>query len=59
MDIGFIHSVYTVVVAVIFVGIVLWAFDSRSKPRLDAAARIPLDDDDAPGAASAKEKNNA
>jgi cytochrome c oxidase cbb3-type subunit 4 len=61
MDFSIIHSVFTIMVLVIFVGIVLWAYDSRSKPRFDAAARIPLDDDDAPGAhaTSDKEKNNA
>ncbi|MCG3144786.1 MAG: hypothetical protein HONDAALG_02259 [Gammaproteobacteria bacterium] len=61
MDFSTIHSVFTVAVLVIFVGIVLWAYDSRSKARFDAAARIPLDDDDAPPASATpgKEKNNA
>ena len=38
MDFSTIHSVFTVMVLVIFVGIVLWAYDSRSKARFDAAA---------------------
>jgi cytochrome c oxidase cbb3-type subunit IV len=59
MDIGFIHSIYTVFVAIVFVGICWWAFDRRSQAGFDAAARIPLDDDEAPGASFPKEKNNA
>lgn len=61
MDFSTIHSVFTVIVLVIFVGIVLWVYDSRSKARFDAAARIPLDDDDAPlsNATPGKENNNA
>jgi len=61
MDFSTIHSVFTVMVLVIFVGIVLWAYDSRSKARFDAAARIPFDDDDAPRARATpgQENNNA
>jgi cytochrome c oxidase cbb3-type subunit IV len=59
MDIVLIHSIYTVFVALVFLGICWWAFDRRSQTRFDAAARIPLEDDDAPGASFPKEKNNA
>lgn len=58
MDFPTIHSAFTVVVLVIFVGIVLWVYDSRSRTRFDAAARIPLDDDDAPPASAAPVKEN-
>ncbi|MCG3202530.1 MAG: hypothetical protein NFCOHLIN_02413 [Gammaproteobacteria bacterium] len=58
MNFPTIHSVFTVAVLVIFVGIVLWAYDSRSKARFDAAARIPLDDDDAPPASGSPGKEN-
>ncbi len=59
MDFSTIHSAFTVMVLVIFVGIVLWAYDSRSKARFDAAARIPLDDDDAPRARATPGKENS
>ncbi|MFO1436228.1 MAG: cbb3-type cytochrome c oxidase subunit 3 [Gammaproteobacteria bacterium] len=66
MDFGTIHSIYTVLVLIVFVGIVLWAYDDRSKARFEEAARIPLeDDDDVPAAklnlpnTNAREKNNA
>lgn len=42
----FIHSVWTVVVMVLFVGIVIWAYSRKRKTEFDEAARLPLDDDD-------------
>lgn len=39
------HSIWTVIVFVIFIGIVLWAFSGRRKKDFDEAARLPLDDD--------------
>ena len=39
-------SLWTVVVLVVFTGIVIWAWKDSNKERFDAAARIPLDDDD-------------
>jgi cytochrome c oxidase cbb3-type subunit 4 len=60
MDIGTVNSIFTVIVFIAFVGIVLWAYDSRSKARFDAAARIPLDDDDdIPTAQFNKSNSNA
>ena len=41
-------SLWTVVVLIVFVGIVIWAWKGSNKARFDAAARIPLDDDDGP-----------
>lgn len=46
MDIGIVHSVWTVFVFVFFIAIVLWAYDGRRKAAFDAAARAPLDDDE-------------
>lgn len=40
------HSVWTVVVFIIFIGIVAWAYSSRQKDRFDTAARDPIEDDD-------------
>ncbi|MBI4695155.1 MAG: CcoQ/FixQ family Cbb3-type cytochrome c oxidase assembly chaperone [Gammaproteobacteria bacterium] len=44
--IGTIFSAWTVVVAVLFVVIVLWAWSSRRKQDFDEAARLPLEADD-------------
>jgi cytochrome c oxidase cbb3-type subunit 4 len=40
------HSIWTVAVFVIFIGIVLWAFSGSRKKDFDEAARLALDDDD-------------
>ncbi|MDX1606612.1 MAG: cbb3-type cytochrome c oxidase subunit 3 [Candidatus Competibacterales bacterium] len=39
------HSWFTVVLLVIFVGIVLWAYSSRRKQDFDEAARLPFTGD--------------
>lgn len=47
------HSIWTVLLLILFVGIVIWAFSSRRKKRFDEAARLPLEEeDDAPGRSS-------
>lgn len=46
MDQGIIGSIYTVVVFVIFVGIVWWAFSKRSKKGFDEAANLIFDKDE-------------
>ncbi|RKZ39414.1 MAG: cbb3-type cytochrome c oxidase subunit 3 [Gammaproteobacteria bacterium] len=40
------QSVWTIVVMVIFLTIVVWAYSRKRKPEFDEAARLPLDDDD-------------
>ncbi len=40
------HSIWTVVVFVVFIGIILWAYSGRRKKDFDEAARIVLDEDD-------------
>lgn len=47
MDMLIFHSWWTVALLVLFVGIVIWAWNAKRKPSFDAAARIPLEDDDA------------
>ena len=42
------HSWWTVVLLVVFVGIVVWAWSGKRKKHFEQAARIPLDDDDEP-----------
>ena len=41
-----IHAWWTVLLLVIFIGIVFWAFSSKRKQDFDEAARLPLEDDD-------------
>jgi len=41
----------TLVLLVAFIGGWIWAWSSKRKPQFDAAARLPLDDDQAPGSA--------
>ncbi len=43
------HSIWTVIVFIIFIGIVLWAYSDRRKKDFDEAANLALDDDDNPG----------
>ena len=46
MDIDIFRSVLTVVSLVTFLGIVAWAWSSRRQGQFEAAARLPLDDDE-------------
>ncbi|MBI3545271.1 MAG: cbb3-type cytochrome c oxidase subunit 3 [Gammaproteobacteria bacterium] len=46
MDFDFMHSIWTVVMFVLFIGIVAWAWSAKRKRRFDEAARMPLEDDD-------------
>ena len=45
MEYGIIESVWTVVLLVVFIGIVVWAWSSKRKKAFDEAARLPLGDD--------------
>jgi len=45
MDQSTIQSVWTVVVFILFIGIVIWAFSPRRRKDFDEAAQLPLDDD--------------
>lgn len=40
-----IHSIWTVLVFIVFIGIVLWAYSSHRKKDFDEAARLVLDED--------------
>ena len=44
--IGTVFSAWTVVVCVLFAGIVWWAFSGVRKADFEAAARLPLEDDE-------------
>jgi cytochrome c oxidase cbb3-type subunit IV len=46
MDINTIRTSITVLAMIAFLGIVAWAWSSRRRADFDAAARLPLDEDD-------------
>ena len=56
MDGATLHSWWTVVMLIVFVAIVIWAWSGRRAADFEAAARIPLEDDDGP-VASGREEN--
>lgn len=45
MDINDLRSTVTVLLFLIFIGIVWWAYSDRRQVAYDEAARLPLDDD--------------
>jgi cytochrome c oxidase cbb3-type subunit IV len=48
MDYAVYGSVMTVVMLVVFVGIIAWAWSAKRRAQFDAAARLPLEEDSAP-----------
>ncbi len=55
MDSSMIQSIWTVVVLVLFVGIVIWAWSSKRKQDFDEAANIPFNEDEVPTEKTSKE----
>ena len=53
-----IQSVWTVVVLVLFVGIVIWAWSSKRKQEFDEAANIPFHEDDTSAEKTSKENSH-
>ncbi|WP_406667820.1 cbb3-type cytochrome oxidase subunit 3 [Gallaecimonas sp. GXIMD1310] len=53
MEYGTFRGVVTLVILVLFIGIVVWAYSSRRKKQFDEAANLVFDDDDT----SEKSKN--
>jgi len=51
MDINDLRSLGTVLAFLAFVGIIAWAWSGKRKQAYDEAARLPLEDDDAPAPA--------
>ena len=45
MDVVLFHSIWTVLLLVLFIGIWAWAWSKKRKGAFDAAARQPLEDD--------------
>ena len=58
MDFSLIQSIWTVVVLVLFVGIVIWAWSGKRKQRFDEAANIPFMEDDKPSVKNMHEEKN-
>ncbi|MGE0357444.1 MAG: cbb3-type cytochrome oxidase subunit 3 [Burkholderiales bacterium] len=50
MDLNSIRAAITVAALITFLAIVAWAWSSRRRADFEAAARLPLDEDDAPAA---------
>jgi len=52
------QSVWTVIVFILFVGIVIWAWSGKNKAAFDEASRIPLEDDEDVVVATKKKENS-
>ncbi len=48
MNAGNLSGVMTILAFVAFLGVVYWAFGAKRKADFDAAARLPLEDDQPP-----------
>jgi cbb3-type cytochrome oxidase subunit 3 len=46
------HAIVTVVLFIVFIGIIGFTFSRGQKEKMDAAARIPLEDDTPPSSSS-------
>lgn len=46
---GLALSIWTVAVAIIFIGIVIWVWSGRNKEKYERAAQIPFHEDDENG----------
>ena len=58
MDVSIVQSVWTLVVLVLFVGIVIWAWSGKRKQDFDEAANIPFSEDDKPIEQTSKENSH-
>ena len=58
MDLATLHSYWTILVLIIFVGIVIWAWSGKRKQAFDEAARIPLDEDQPASGRSSQENHH-
>jgi len=58
MDYSLIQSIWTIVVMVLFVGIVVWAWSSKRKKHFDEAANLPFTEDDMTSVDRSTEEKN-
>lgn len=52
---GTFRGLFTLVMILLFVALVVWAYSSKRKQTFDAAARLPLEDDDSKPPATGKD----
>jgi cytochrome c oxidase cbb3-type subunit 4 len=45
MTSGTLSGIVTAILIVLFVGVWVWAYSARRRPRFDEAARLPLEED--------------
>ncbi|MEL6117744.1 CcoQ/FixQ family Cbb3-type cytochrome c oxidase assembly chaperone [Photobacterium sp. SP02] len=57
MDIGTIHSIWTVILFGSFIGIVLWAYSKRRKSQFDEAANLVFADEEKDMATREKDRS--
>lgn len=58
MDYGTYRGIYTIIMMLVFAGIVWWAYSKHSKKKFDNAAQSILDDDDVKAQKSSKTKQD-
>ena len=58
MDVSIVESVWSLVVLVLVVGIVIWAWSGKRKQEFDEAANIPFHEDDTPTENTSKENSH-
>ena len=58
MDNSLIQSIWTIVVLIVFIGIVVWAWSGKRKARFDEAANIPFTEDDMTSVDRSTEEKN-
>ena len=46
MDFGLIQGIWTLMVMVIFIGIVIWAYSGKKKEDFEEASRLPFCEED-------------
>lgn len=46
MDFGTLHGLWTLLILVVFVGIIRWAYSGKQKKRFEEAAQLPLEEDE-------------
>ena len=46
MNFSLIHSIWTVMLFILFIGIIVWAWSAKRKKSFEQAARMPLEDED-------------
>jgi cytochrome c oxidase cbb3-type subunit IV len=59
MDIGLIRGLLTVTLMALFLGMWFWSWSKKRDAEFEAAARIPLEDDDRPPAIDSKTEQHS